>query len=185
MLRREQWTCRTTAPINGFINGGRGLYQCFHSSKSRREGTGNTTGTAGYAWHSPAICSREEVVGIHFFPNQSFFDRSIEMKGRVSDSVAVTQSSNAPGKTKKKTRSAKQISKQLYKGYKRIYQFTIIFFLSTIFAVFSTPYHLFSTCCQLFSTPPPKFSLPSPAQVWTAVDASFLSWLCPQWSLIA
>ena len=41
------------------------------------------------------------------------------MKGRV----AVTQSSNAAGKTKDKTRSANQIQKQCDKGYKRIYKF--------------------------------------------------------------
>ena len=33
---REQWTSRTTAPINGFIEGGRGSYQWFHRRTPRR-----------------------------------------------------------------------------------------------------------------------------------------------------
>ena len=74
--------------INGFIEG---------RQRGREQGTPHAQ------WDmrgiSPAICRREGVASIYFFPNQIFFNWSIEMKGRV----AVTQFSNAPaGKAKKK-----------------------------------------------------------------------------------
>ena len=57
---------------------------------------------------SPAICRQEGVAtlaNIDLFSSQIVLNWPIEMKGRVT----VRQSSNAAGKTKKKTRSANQI----------------------------------------------------------------------------
>ena len=70
------------------------------------------------AFHLRFAAKKEWQVFISF-PIRFFLNWSIEMKGRV----AVTQSSNAAGKTKDKTRSANQIQKQCDKGYKRIYKF--------------------------------------------------------------
>ena len=51
--RREKETCRTTAPLNSFIDseGARERYRWFHRRTPRREETGNSPRTAEYAWH--------------------------------------------------------------------------------------------------------------------------------------
>ena len=76
--------------INGFIEGRQG---------GREQGTPHAQ--RDMRGISPAICRREGVASIYFFPDQIFLNWSIEIKGRVRR-VAVTQSSNAAGKTIRK-----------------------------------------------------------------------------------
>ena len=70
------------------------------------------------AFHLRFAAEKEWLVFISI-PIRFFLNWSIEMKGRVT----VTQSSNAAGKTIKKTRSTNKIRKQRDKGYKRIDKF--------------------------------------------------------------
>ena len=120
--RREQGTCRTAAPITESMVSSKGAGGAIEGFiEGRKGGREQRTPHAqrDMCGISPAICRLEGVASICFFPNKFFLNWSIEMKGRV----ALTQSSYATGKTKKKTRSANQIQKQRDKGYKRIDKF--------------------------------------------------------------
>ena len=86
---------RTGGAIDGFMEG---------RQQGREQGTPHAQ--RDMLGISPAICRREGVARIYFFPNQIFFlNWSIEMKGHV----AVMQS--------------RKIQKQRDKGYKRINKF--------------------------------------------------------------
>ena len=94
-----------------------------------------------------------DVASIYLFPNQSFFNRSIDMKGHVSDGVAVTQSSNAPGKTKKKLGAPTKSKSSATRATSESTNSPLCFFIYQVFS-FSPPHIIFSLPVVNFSLHP-------------------------------